>query len=232
MNNTDYVHHILHSVPEKGVKEHTSYVLETTFKVTQVFLVCAAIITFIGAVQTTDKKLRIIFGLESFISAIAAYFYSIFVNRFTGKKIKWAELAIVRYKDWSITTPIMLFVLALVLGFDYSKTIHIISILTVIIMDYLMLYFGYLGEMNKMDKWSACLWGFIPFIIMFYIMYYVFLLPNSSNKKNILFGFFVIMWSLYGNVYILNDNTKNILLNVFDAITKGGVGLGLYAHFL
>jgi hypothetical protein len=232
MNNTDHIHDILHSVAGKSIKEHTSDVLDTTFKVTQVFLICAAIITFVGAVQTTDKKLRLVLGLESIISAVAAYFYSIFVNRFTEKKIKWSELAIVRYQDWSITTPIMLFVLALVLGFDYTKTTHVICMLSIFVLDFLMLHFGYLGEMNKMDKWSACLWGFIPFTILFAIIYCVFLLPNSSYKKNVLFGFFVIMWGLYGNVYVLEENTKNILLNIFDAVTKGGIGLWLYAYFI
>jgi len=233
MNNTDHIHHhILHSVKGKSLKDHSSDVLDTTFKVTQVFLVCVSIITFVGALQTTDKKLRLVLGLESIISAVAAYFYSIFVNRFTEKKIKWPELAIVRYQDWSITTPIMLVVLTLVLGFDYSNATHVISMISIIIMDFLMLHFGYLGEMGKIEKWYASMWGFVPYTILFTIIYYVFLLPNSSYKKNIFFGFFVIMWGLYGTVYVLDENIKNILLNIFDAITKGGMGLWLYAYFI
>jgi bacteriorhodopsin len=228
----DHIHNILHSVEGKSIKEQSSDVLDASFKVTQVFLVFTAIITFVGAIQTTDKKLKMILGLESLISAMAAYFYSIFVNRFTGKKIKWSELAIVRYQDWTITTPIMLVVLVLVLGFDYTNATHVISMISIIIMDFLMLHFGYLGEMGKIEKWYACSWGFIPYTILFSIIYYVFLLPNSSYKKNVLFGFFVIMWCLYGNVYVLDENIKNILLNIFDAVTKGGMGLWLYTYFI
>lgn len=232
MDHINHKEHILKAAPGKGLKEHTSKALNNTFTITQVFLVFATIVTFVGALQTTDKKMRIILGLESFISAIAAYFYSIFVNRFSEKKIKWSELTIVRYQDWSITTPIMLVVLALVLGFDYTNATHVISMISIIIMDFLMLHFGYLGEIGKIEKWYASMWGFIPYTVLFSIIYYVFLLPNSSNKKCIFFGFFVILWGLYGTVYVLDEDIKNILFNIFDAITKGGMGLGIYAYLL
>jgi len=223
---------ILLSVPDKGIKEQTSDALNTTFFITQVFLIAAALITFVGAFQSSDKKMRLALGLESLISAVAAYYYSIFVNKISGTKAKWADVAQIRYQDWAITTPIMLFVLALILGFDAQKTKHIVSVASIIILDYIMLYFGYLGEMGKMDKWSSCLWGFIPFMIMFYLLYYVFLMPNYSNKKAFLYWSFFTLWALYGRVSIMDGNTKNIIFNMLDAITKGGVGVGLYTHFI
>jgi bacteriorhodopsin len=222
----------IYNLVDKGIREQTSNALNTTFMVTQVFLIAATIITFIGAIQTTDKTMRLVLGLECFISAVAGYYYSVFVNRFSGNKIKWSDLAQVRYNDWAITTPIMLLVLLLVLGFDISKTNHVAALFLVVLLDYCMLYFGYLGETGNMDKWSACLWGWIPFIIMFEIIRYVFLVPGSSNKKIALFWFFLILWSIYGTVYDCDDNTKNILFNILDAVAKGGIGIGLYAYFL
>jgi hypothetical protein len=115
---------------------------------------------------------------------------------------------------------------------DLSKMKHIIAIISVIVLDYAMLHFGYLGEMGKMEKWNACLSGFLPFGLMFAIIYFVFLKPNPSNKKMVFYWFFFVLWSLYGFVYLLDNNTKNIILNCFDAVAKGGIGIGLYTELL
>jgi hypothetical protein len=88
-----------------------------------------------------------------------------------------------------------------IVSFDYSK-IGIILLLNII-----MLIFGFLGESNKLNHTFACIIGFIPFIIMFYLIWkwygdYI------KNKK--IFGIFLIVWSLYGIVYFLPNNSKNI----------------------
>jgi hypothetical protein len=83
------MYNALTSIPETGIREQTSDLLNTTFRVTQVFLIFAALVTFVGAIQTTDKNMQIALGLESLISTVAAYYYSIFVSKFSGAKIKW-----------------------------------------------------------------------------------------------------------------------------------------------
>jgi hypothetical protein len=91
-----------------------------------------------------------------------------------------------------------------------------------------MLYIGYLGEIGDMNKWVACIGGFIPFILMFGIIYKNFV-TTFSNR--LIFGIFVSIWSLYGVVYMLNDLNKNIAMTILDCIAKCLFGLGLWAYF-
>jgi bacteriorhodopsin len=223
----------INAVADTGIKTPVTSLLKNTFTVVQGILILAMLVTIIGAVQTNDKKLCIALGLQTVIAAIASYYYSKFVGKISNTtQVKPIDLAEIRYADWYITTPIMLFVLMLVLGIDFSKTAHLVTVVLVFVLDYVMLHFGFLGEKGTMKKHVACLWGFIPFFIMFALIYRTFLIPNQSNKKNFLFGAFMVIWSLYGLVFLLDETNKNIATNLLDALAKGGVGIGLYTHFL
>ena len=48
---------------------------------------------------------------------------------------------------------------------DSNKLVYYWHYLVVFILNYVMLYFGYLGENEKMDKIIALFFGFIAFII-------------------------------------------------------------------
>jgi bacteriorhodopsin len=223
----------LTAVPDVGTKLTMTSLLKNSFTLTQGVLILAMLVTVVGIFRTKDKKICLAFALESAVAAIATYFYSIYTNRIINKdQVSPSELTENRYLDWYITTPIMLFVLILVLGIDISKIAQLVTIVLVILLDFAMLHFGYLGETGTMKKPVACLWGFIPFFIMFALIYRTFLVPNQSNKKNFLFGAYVVVWALYGLVFLLDETNKNIATNLLDAVAKGGVGIGLYTHFL
>lgn len=223
----------LTAVPDLGTKLALTGLVKNTFMLTQGALILAMLVTVVGVFRTKEKKMRLAFALESAIAAISSYFYSIFTNRIINKdQVSPIEIAENRYLDWCITRPIMIFVLILVLGIDISKIAQLVTIVLVIILDFAMLHFGYLGETGVMKKPVACLWGFIPFFIMFALIYRTFLVPNQSIKKNFLFGAFMVIWSLYGLVFLLDETNKNIAMNLLDALAKGGVGIGLYTHFL
>jgi bacteriorhodopsin len=218
---------------DHGVKKPATALLKNTFMITQGFLVLAVLVTLVGSIQSNEPKISLALGLETFIAAVASYYYSQFVNKFArADKIDPADITEIRYADWYITTPVMLFVLMLICGFDFNKTVHFLVLGFVVLLDYFMLYLGHLGELGRIDKLTACIGGFVPFILMFGLIYRNILMSNRSNKKDFFFGFFVIVWALYGVVYLFEDNTKNTLLNALDAVAKGGVGIGLYTHLL
>jgi hypothetical protein len=41
----------------------------------------------------------------------------------------------------------------------------------------------------------------------------------------------LVVWSLYGLVYLLGDVYKNIAFNLLDLIAKCFIGIGLWAYF-
>ena len=98
-------------------------------------------------------------------------------------------------------------------------------------MNYLMLYIGYLGEIGFIDRLNTMILGFIPFIIMFSTIFMKFVKPKYILSNYILFGLVTTIWSLYGIVYLFNDEYKNILMNILDCFSKCFIGLGLWAYY-
>jgi hypothetical protein len=145
-----------------------------------------------------------------------------------------------RYIDWSITTPTMLVQLILYLiylkdkenGLDVT-TLDFFTLLTenssaisfVLSLNWLMLIFGYLGEVNIIDTLSGVLLGFVPFLIYYYIIYVKYARESKDGWK--LFWYFFTFWSLYGVVALLPYYIKNALYNILDLFAKNFFGLFL-----
>jgi bacteriorhodopsin len=207
-----------------------------SFMLTYILLLTTATITFIEAIRTTDPIVRHIFNLETTISIIAGYFYSIFVAKIDeaekqNKPLDWLELTKTRYSDWAITTPMMLLALVVVLGYNSKITVKFMTMITIIILNYFMLYVGYLGETNVLKRFYAMIIGFVAFFAMFFIIFMNFVLPKNNFVNNVLFGFYLIIWSLYGIVYMFGEETKNIMMNVLDCTAKCLIGLFLWVYY-
>ena len=212
------------------------YYVKFSFSITYIFLLTTATITFIEAMRTNSPTARHVLNLETAISVIAGYFYSTFLEKISAyekddKMVDWADMTATRYIDWSMTTPLMLLVLCLVLAQNVGKSVTLKVITGVIVLNYIMLYFGHLGEVKSIDRLNAMILGFVAFFGMFYLIFINYVAPKYVKSNYILFGFFVIVWALYGLVYMLNEEYKNIAMNILDCIAKCFVGVGLWAYF-
>jgi bacteriorhodopsin len=212
------------------------YYVKFSFSITYIFLLTTATITFIEAMRTQTPMVRHVLNLETAISVIAGYFYSTFLEKISAyekddKMVDWADMTATRYIDWSMTTPLMLLVLCLALAQNIGKSVTLKVIMGVIVLNYIMLYLGHLGETKQMDRMSAMIFGFVAFFGMFYLIYTNYVAPKYVKSNYILYGFFFVVWALYGVVYMLNEEYKNIAMNVLDCIAKCFVGLGLWAYF-
>lgn len=94
-----------------------------------------------------------------------------------------------------------------------------------------MLYFGYLGETGTWSRFNAMIAGFVAFFAMFSIIFMNFVQPRYVRSNYILYGIYIILWSLYGVVYMFNEEYKNITTNILDCTAKCFVGLGLWAYY-
>ena len=225
---------IVKTVPTANSKQFSN--IKTSFTITYILLLTTSLITFIEAIRTPSPIIRHLFNLETCISLVAGYFYSIFVNKINNYEhknipINWSEITQLRYIDWSITTPMMLLGLCIVLALESKKSIHLFSFLVIIILNYAMLYIGYLGEINILNKNVACIGGFIPFVILFYIIYKNYVVLNKGISKYFLFIIYIVVWSMYGLVYLLNESFKNIAMNILDCIAKFIVGILLWVYY-
>lgn len=211
--------------------------VKSTFYFTYVFLLTTGTITFIEAIRTKSPLIRHVMNLETCISIVAAFFYSQFVDRLKeadakGDPIPFESITITRYTDWVITTPLMLMVLCMVLASEKKATFHFSTFSVVILLNFFMIAAGYMGEAKKMDRSLACFIGFVFFVLLFGYIWITFMGAGRHTFGSIMsYLVFVVVWSVYGVVYLADDVTKNIAYNILDWIAKAIVGIFFWMYF-
>ena len=207
-----------------------------SFSVTYILLLTTATITFIEAMRTQNPIIRHVLNLETCISIVAGYFYSIFVNKIEDSEknktiFGWTEITQMRYVDWCITTPMMLLTLCLVLGTNSKVPVTLSTILSVVALNYAMIAAGYMGEMKQIDRTVSDVVGYVAFFAMFFLIYYVFVMPRKCFDNYVLYGLYLGIWSIYGIAYMLDEENKNIIMNILDLTAKCLIGLGLWVYY-
>jgi len=203
----------------------------TSFYITYALLVTTGTITFIESLRTPVVAVRHIMNLETCISIVAAYFYSIFIAQLQNGETTMADLALTRYVDWTITTPLML--LSLLLAFSYNNGGHVrLSTYALIVaLNGAMLWVGYAGERGTMDRRTATLAGFAAFAALFACVWYAGVRGSRRMDNFVLFGIFLGVWGLYGVAYNMGADAKQTAYNALDAVSKCLTGIGLWAYY-
>jgi bacteriorhodopsin len=205
--------------------------ITNTFYITYVFLITTGTITFIESLRTKEEKVRNILNLETCISVIAAFFYGKFVKDL-DKGIDYKKINETRYVDWAITTPIMLLVLVLAFLFNNKEgALSFSKYLVILVLNYAMLGFGYVGELGLMDKTTSNGLGFVAFAGMYYYIYQNYIKGRNNNDNLLLYSLFVFLWALYGVFYFFDSVTRNIGYNVLDLFSKCFVGIFFWAYY-
>jgi len=212
------------------------YYVKASFMITYILLLTTATVTFIEALRTNVPEIRHILNLETCISLVAAYFYSIFTSQIDefGKKdipVDWADITKTRYLDWAITTPLMLLTLCVVLGMCTNKKVQLRTMIAIVTFNYIMLYSGYLGETKAISRFVATAVGFTGFFAMFTLVYITLVRPKYCLENYVMFSVYLTIWGLYGVVYLFEESYKNIAMNVLDCFAKCFVGLGLWLYY-
>ena len=136
-----------------------------------------------------------------------------------------------RYSDWIISTPLMLLVLSLVLGYENKVDVHFFSFSLVLFFNFLMLGFGYIGEINMLNRTVANFIGFIFFFLTYGTIYKLFMNgPKVTKQSKIIFWLYLGLWSLYGVFYQTNETTKMVGYNILDLLAKAFVGIFFWLY--
>jgi ABC-type Mn2+/Zn2+ transport system permease subunit len=125
----------------------------------------------------------------------------------------------------------MLLALMLVLGYNNKQKVPGLVFITVVIMNFIMLYLGYLGEREKLDKNIALVSSFIFFFGVFGLIWFTFIRNHRNMTNYVIFGLYIFIWSIYGLVYMADEETKNITFNILDLSAKCLIGLGFWVYF-
>lgn len=197
------------------------------------------------------QVLKYILAIETTVNIIASVAY----NNLLGfiNPPNYSGITLFRYLDWFATTPLLL--ISFTLYLQYLKNSSPISSETtnintqsnsssvkpaivefqynrlgiIILLNLIMLVFGFLGETGRFNHSISCVLGFIPFFALFW---YIWQWYGDVIKNGWIFTVFIIVWSLYGLVYFLPHTAKNISYNILDVIAKVGFGLLIWAEVI
>jgi hypothetical protein len=100
------------------------------------------------------------------------------------------------------------------------------EVVTVVVSNFMMLLFGYLGEIGVMERTMALIIGFLFFAFSFYTIYTNFAVKSDVGKR--MFGLLVTVWAIYGIAYMFPTVQKNITYNGLDIVAKNFFGVYLY----
>lgn len=214
---------------------------ESAFYFNHMWMGITVIVTILTSFILKIPIQKYIILMEAFISTVSTYIYyllwkKIQINKINNEDVDWKGITVLRYNGWFFTTPIMLIAFLFFLSSTTKIKIHIPIAMIIVILDWIMLYLGYLGEIGSISRNTALITGFIPLIIIFGIIYRTFFINPNSNKSilfnKIIFGLFVIFWGLYGIGYTFELEPRNYLMNILDLLSKSFIGLLFTLYFL
>jgi bacteriorhodopsin len=198
-------------------------------------MIFAFIVSILSSIIVEDFSLRKILFLQIIVTGVSSFMYYLFTKNISLQKqnghIDFKQISILRYNGWCVTTPIMLIALCFALSNSTHIPIPIGTLLYIIALDYLMLLFGYLGEIGVSHRIVSTVLGFLPFFLIFYIIFSIFMGGKFNFFNYLIFGIYFFIWTGYGISYLLQDNLKNFFMNIFDCISKAGVALILSGSY-
>ena len=198
---------------------------------------------FFVKVPTMYLLIKQLLLIELVVQFIEGAFYFWLAYNFT----KVSNVTPKRYLDWVITTPTMLITLMIYLIYlnhrevmklnkkvdNKTPGLNLFTVLKdnssvfipVLLLNWLMLLFGYLGEMKIIPVLLGVFLGFIPFVIYYYMIYVNYATQTSTG--GLIFWYFFFFWSLYGFAAVLPYYIKNALYNILDLFAKNFFGIFL-----
>jgi bacteriorhodopsin len=177
--------------------------------------------------------IKALLWIEYIVNFIEGTFYFWMISNFNNIK----NITLFRYYDWVITTPTMLFTYSMYLliteKIEKNKQHTLLDLINnekytliiIILLNCLMLFFGYIGELGILSATFSTFLGFIPFVLMFYIIYENYAKYTSIGLST--FIYFVSVWGLYGFAALMNYEIKNIMYNILDLFAKNFFALFL-----
>ena len=216
----------------KNLSIYTSLIISI---ITQVITGFFEIIALFVKVPSESIFLKQMLLLEVIVQFIEGSFYVYWLFNFNNI----SNITPKRYFDWALTTPTMLINLIFYLIYLKYKEDHIsyklnffelfnkeyYTIIIILVLNWLMLLFGYLSEINLIPVLLGVSIGFIPFIIYYYIIYQKYAVLSNDGLK--IFFYFFIIWSFYGIAAILPYNIKSMCYNILDLFSKNFFGIFL-----
>ena len=219
-------------------------ILIASVNISLIVQIITGLIQFRGLFLEIPQKdiiLKDVLRLETIVQVVEAIFYTYVVMSLAD--LNFDEVTYKRYFDWNITTPLML--IATIMFMEYNKkekyqdkpldgltffNNNKNNISRIVIFNFLMLLFGFLGESRLLNKFIAIPIGFIFFFLSFYKIWINY--GQFTELSRNIFKFLISIWGLYGVAAMLSVTPKNIFYNCLDIVSKNFYGLFIFYEIL
>lgn len=199
----------------------------------QILLAGISLIGF-GKVEQIPDILSSLLIADTVVQAIEIVFYLIFLN------LK-RKRTLYRYVDWFVSTPVMLISTMALLEFFATQDSVVVTVASfvstytneivyVVLMNALMLAFGFCAEAGWISTRIAVSFGFLPFVATFALMFAKFAYKSTEG-----IAFLVVMcflWFCYGVAAYQSYTVKNVMYNVLDIVSKNFYGVFVSVYTL
>jgi len=213
-----------------------TFTVKNTVYFSIIIQIISTVITWEGLFKNlkgSDVVLKEILAIENIVQIIEFTFYLYIASYNTDVN----RMGSIRYIDWFVTTPTMLFTTIVYMEYnnvknkgellDVKKFIHLnkMKMYKIFINNFFMLVCGLLVELDIINM-------YLGISIGFYFFYQTFKIIHTYTKNYIindrLYTFLVIVWGLYGFAAMLSNKNKNISYNLLDLVAKNFYGLYIY----
>lgn len=224
-----------------NIRVRSTDALYITFFTSYIALAGTTVITFIGALgnnfDKNTKELKYSLISETCVNIIAGLTYSYIMNLLENKDLSLNKVTPIRYIDWFLTTPLLIFSFILYTNHYHNKKSRELdpnhvntkpnykALGYIIPLNMAMLTFGYLGETGMLDVKKGLIWGFVAYAGLFYGIYEEYIKNNKDETMKNTYAAFAVIWFFYGIAYLLDTTYKNIAYNFLDIIAKAGFGI-------
>tara|TARA_X000000950_G_scaffold287925_1_gene402372 strand:- start:10282 stop:11004 length:723 start_codon:yes stop_codon:yes gene_type:complete len=217
----------------------------TSYLFTTIALAGTGFVTALESIRAPDpavkgfQHLTTALQVETVVNIIASIVYMVILKR-VEKNPNDKMIMKLRYADWFLTTPLLLFSLSLYMGYEANvrsptadQNDHTPNawLLLAVAFNFAMLLFGYVSEDDFSPKGKALAFlGFLSLGGVFATIgftQYVFV-PEFSWDRVAVFAAVIAVWLLYGVAHFLEPNKRSIMYNSLDLIAKVGFGFFLY----
>lgn len=194
------------------------------------------VLASLGDFQNKAQKLvRSALISETCVNIIAGFTYFYLLKYLYDDKVPLTEITSIRYLDWLLTTPFLLLSFAFYSTYvkykedDVNTSVDYIPLIYLLVLNTGMLFFGFMGETGRMNKFYGFALGFICFAFLFWLLYDKYV-KDVNDKANIEYVYYSLtfVWFLYGLAYYLPTIPKNVAYNILDMISKSLFGVFLW----
>jgi len=171
-----------------------------------------------GLTKTGPKLFVEALRLELLVTVVQFVFYVTLI-----RNLKVDTMAITRYFDWFLTTPMMLISMSAYFLYKKGEDSSILEVMKkykssfvlIVLSNLVMLAAGYLGEIGYISKTTSLIIGTIALFITFRTID-----RDMDASQNAIFKPIVAVWGLYGLAFMLPVHEKNIMYNMLDVVSK------------